>query len=379
MKIPTPKIPNPKTQTAFNPNYKAKIGKAFWGFADFLSFYACLTTPQKARFPMPDKYFTNIELDGNFTEEADAFSKKFSQKFSELMVRAIRDARAGKTGMLNIIRSQRSAMPSDIAPVEFRDFFIEGKAGKIRARLHVPPEMPSAEASSPLLIYAHGGGWTIGSIESCESACSQIAKKSSCLVLSFDYRLAPENPHPAAQEDAESVFLWAASNPEFNPEKIFFGGDSAGGHIAINLALSLAERGIDKFLRGLVLYYPVTDFCSCENFDSWKKYASGLPLDSETMAEFHNAYIPNLSDRKKFSPLYSDSLETLPPILLLTSERDILRDPAELFAEKVRKSGGKVRRVRMLGAAHIYMTMPAMRKAFNAGVEEACAFIRQIA
>lgn len=209
----------------------------------------------------------------------------------------------------------------------------------------------------PLLIYFHGGGWCVGDVESYDVLCRELANGSGCAVLSVDYRLAPEWPFPAAVEDAIFSLEWAveySGQLGIDVDRIALGGDSAGGNLAIVLALEArARRAMPRFM---LLIYPSTEIVS--DRPSRTRYANGYFLDRETLEWFFRRYLPcGLDGDWRASPMRAASLAGLPPTLLVTAEFDPLTDDCLAFVKRARSDGCDVEHLAVDGVVHGFVTL----------------------
>ena len=168
--------------------------------------------------------------------------------------------------------------------------------------MRMPTGFPSRNRPKKIVLYFHGGGWVIGSIQSCSRFCGELAKAADVIVAAAAYRLAPEFPYPAAVKDCREAYLWIqrhAADYGGDDRCIYAAGDSAGGNLAIVLALQ--ER-----LCGLMLFYPVTTVVPGRYGESWEEFACGYALDAKLMEAFTEAYVPEiLRDNPHVSPLES--------------------------------------------------------------------------
>ncbi|MCK0512481.1 alpha/beta hydrolase [Aromatoleum buckelii] len=247
----------------------------------------------------------------------------------------------------------------------------------LNARLYRPLE--SAEDDElPLLIYFHGGGWCVGDLESYDVLCRQLANGSGCAVLSIDYRLAPENPFPAAVEDAIFSIEWAAEQAQLlgiDRECIALGGDSAGGNLSIVGALLAHERA-SVAIRFMFLVYPSTEIAS--ERPSRQLFSQGYLLDRESLEWFYGHYLPAGDDEDwRASPMRAPSLAGLPPILLVTAECDPLADDCRAFAERVRAEGGEIEHVAVDGVVHGFITLGQFFPQATHAVDRITAGLRQ--
>ncbi|MEN6498719.1 MAG: alpha/beta hydrolase [Thermoguttaceae bacterium] len=241
--------------------------------------------------------------------------------------------------------------PQPVAKIENRR--VPGHGGWIPIRIYTP------EGSTPLpmFVYYHGGGWVVGDVETHESLCTAIANAAGCIVVSVDYRLAPEHKFPAAVDDAYAAARWVADNAASfggDPERMAVGGDSAGGNLAAVVALMARDRGMFQ-LAFQVLIYPVTD----HNFNtpSYLENAEGYLLSREDMRWFWDHYLAHTDDgdHPYASPLRACDLSRLPPALVITAEYDPLRDEGEAYAARLRNAGVAVKLSRYQGLIHAFI------------------------
>ena len=204
---------------------------------------------------------------------------------------------------------------------------------------------PTGEGPFPLLLYFHGGGWVIGNVDVVDAPCRALANAAGAVVVSVEYRLAPEHPFPAAPEDCYYATSWAAFAAEHepetlraDPERLIVAGDSAGGNLAAAVALMARDRGGPRISQQ-VLIYPVTD-CAFDT-PSYRDNAEGYLLTREAMRMFWGHYLadPAQASHPYAAPLRAESLAGLPPALVLTCEYDPLRDEAEAYADRLRAAG----------------------------------------
>ncbi len=237
---------------------------------------------------------------------------------------------------------------------------IPGAAGPISARFYEPPRIGLEDR--PLIVYFHGGGWTIGDLDTCDSVCRFLSLETPAIVLSVDYRLAPEHPFPAAVEDALAAFQWAATdNPKLGADRdrIAVAGDSAGGNLAAATGLLARDAG-GPAPAMQVLLYPVTDVVGGQR--SREEFGRGFLLAKADMDWFERHYLPADADRAdpRVSVLRAPELSGLPPAYIATAGFDPLRDEGEAYAERLREAGVEVTLRRHPGLVHSFANMTAV-------------------
>ncbi len=251
--------------------------------------------------------------------------------------------------VLRSVREQQARNKLWPVPVErVSDLTVPGRANPIPARLYVPWDKQLARGGMlPLVIFFHGGGWTLGSPSIYDPVTRQLARQIPALVLSVDYRLAPENPFPAAVQDADAVLGWASRHAEeigADPTRIVVAGDSAGGTLAMastRRAQANANDGLRVAMQ--VLFYPSTDIGSTD-YESYQQYGKEHLLTQSAVERFREFYLPRVSDRvlPDASPLRAKDLHGTPPTLLIAAGCDPLRDEGQAYARKLRDSGVRV-------------------------------------
>src|SRR5438552_9359928 len=217
------------------------------------------------------------------------------------------------------------------------DRTIPGPAGEIPVRIY----RPSAATGLPVLVYFHGGGWVICDLETHDPTCRAISNGADCVVVSVDYRLAPEHKFPAAADDAYAATAWVAAHASelgADASRVAVGGDSAGGNLTAAVALMARDRGGPP-LAFQVLVYPVLDLAS--ESASRKENGEGYFLTSAGMTWYEEQYLRDDADRKNVlaSPLLAGDLTGLPPALVVTAEYDPLRDEGEAYGRRLTEAG----------------------------------------
>jgi acetyl esterase/lipase len=263
--------------------------------------------------------------------------------------------------------------PEAVAGVSNRT--IPGPAGDVPVRIYTPAGTPPF----PALVYIHGGGWVIGNLDTHDGVCRSLTNGAGCVVVSVDYRLAPEHKFPAATEDAYAATCWVAAHaPSIgaDPARIAVGGDSAGGNLSAVVALMARDRGTPRLCYQL-LVYPVTD-AACDT-PSYRDNADGYFLTRDMMRWFWNHYLRSAADGENpyASPLRATNLRGLPPALVMTAEFDPLRDEGETYAARLRQADVPVTLSRYDGMIHGFFGMAGMIDRAKDAVKEAAAALRR--
>jgi acetyl esterase len=238
------------------------------------------------------------------------------------------------------------------------DRLVPTAAGDLAVRVYTPED--AVGSNRGVLLWLHGGGWVIGDLDTADSTCRALANRAGAVVVSVDYRLAPEHPAPAALEDCLAALTWTVENAELlgvDVSKVAVGGDSAGG----NLAALVCQRVRDEFGPDIdfqLLVYPVTDLTL--GHPSIDENAEGYFLTKASMEWFVDCY---LGDRERkdasVSPLFAD-LSGLPPALVITAEYDPLRDEGEAYATRLQEAGVPTEHRRYDGQIHGFLGMATM-------------------
>jgi acetyl esterase len=262
------------------------------------------------------------------------------------------------------------------APVARReDLSIPGPGGRIPARLYVPA---AARSGGPLLVYFHAGGHTIGSNDSCEGACRFLADAAGIAVLSADYRHAPEDPFPAAADDALAAFRWVVAHAaELGADRarIAVGGDSAGGNLAAVVAQDTRDDEVPPAFQ--LLIYPVTDYS--KTYRSEELFATGFQLTKAQMDWYTTQYTgddPAVVTDVRASPLLAEDLSGLAPALLLTAGFDPLRDEGEEYGRRLAAAGVPTTVRRYDGLLHGFANFTGWGRASSAAMTETAGALR---
>jgi acetyl esterase len=262
------------------------------------------------------------------------------------------------------------------AVADVKNLHIPGPGGRIQVRIY----RPHGTGPFPVLVYFHGGGWVMCNLDTHDNICRFLSQKTCCLVVSVDYRLAPESKFPAAFDDAYAATKWVASNVdamEGNPTLISVGGDSSGANLAAVVALMAKEKN-DPALTFQLLINPVTSLASFAT-SSYSAFADGYGLTRESMKWFARQYLEREEDRGNtlVSPLLADNLSGLPPALVVTSECDVLRDEGEDYARRLKQAGVSVKCRRLKGMIHLGVLWAVASEMLRDVLDEAAADLRR--
>jgi len=261
---------------------------------------------------------------------------------------AARAAYAAGAGVLEIAKP---ALP------RVEDLRVPARDGQpLPARLYSPA--PAPHAPLPVLLYLHGGGFTIGSIETHDVLCRELARQAGCMVLSLDYRLAPEHRFPIASNDAWDALQWLAQNAAAlgaDPARLAVGGDSAGGTLAAVNAILARDAGIALALQ-LLIYAGTT---AHQDTDSHRRFAHGMVLEEAGITWFFNQYVRSPADRDdwRFAPLNAPDLEGVAPAFVCLAECDPLVDEGVAYADRLRAAGVAVDLEIYRGVTHEFIKM----------------------
>ncbi len=265
--------------------------------------------------------------------------------------------------------------PEEVAVVYDRD--IPGPAGDILVRVYRPE--PIGGPALPVVVFFHGGGWTICDLDTHDGTCRAMANGVGAVVVSVDYRLAPEHKFPAAAEDAYAATQWVFDHADelgADPDRLAVAGDSAGGNLAAAVPLMARDRGGPP-IRFQLLIYPVTDF----SFDtaSYRDNAEGYFLRRSSMEWYWRQYLASEEEgtHPYASPLRVTDARGLPPGMVITAELDPLRDEGEAYGNKLADSGVPFAILRYDGMFHGFFSMVTVLDGAKQATVDAHAALRE--
>ena len=275
-----------------------------------------------------------------------------------------------------VCRSFRAPHPPGLT---VSDVAIPGPNGPLTLRLYRPP----GAGIKPGLLYFHGGGWILGSIETHDDMCAEMAAGADVVVIALDYRLAPEDPHPAQYDDSRAALAWVLAQGEVHGidiSRLIAGGDSAGGQMTAGLALALRDEGRDD-LKGQVLIYPVLG-CDMAT-PSYRANAEAPSLSKAEMAHYLEAFLGRPGSpawRDKIAvPLLEEDYKALPPAFVTAAGHDPLHDEAMIYAARLAQAGVAVAVRREPSLGHSYMRARRVSEPAGTGFAAIVAAIRSLA
>jgi acetyl esterase len=260
--------------------------------------------------------------------------------------------------------------PVEIARVEDRT--LDTDAGAVRVRVFTP----EVDGQMPIMMYFHGGGYVKGGLDETDAFCRRLARTTGNVVVSVDYRLAPEHPYPAALDDAYHSSLWAYENAEaLGGKKDSFSvcGESAGGNLAAVICL-LVRSDEEIEIRRQILLQPVVDFTL--SLPSIAMPASECLVPREDLSWYYEEYYGGDTRDFRVSPVFADDLSGLPQTLIITAEHDTLRDEGKAYADRLQSSGVPTQYSCYSGMIHGFLQMAGLVDEAQAAIDEIAAFAR---
>ncbi|GAB3054384.1 alpha/beta hydrolase [Sediminivirga luteola] len=236
---------------------------------------------------------------------------------------------------------------------------------------------PKERKRDDLLLFFHGGGWVTGDIESYTPACTTMADLTGCVVVSVDYRLAPEHPFPAGLEDCYRMARLVLEDPQRagagETGEVVLIGDSAGANLAAAVSLLLRERG-QRGANRQILFYPVTHWDhdpATSPFPSVRHHGEGYRLTNTEVQDYFELYVPDPEQRRDrlVAPLLAEDLSGQPETLVVTAELDLLCDEGEAYGRALQEAGNAVRIHRVEGALHGFIVLPRFSRSLREAYE----------
>jgi acetyl esterase len=257
------------------------------------------------------------------------------------------------------------------------DLAMPGDTGDLPARIYRPRDL---ERAAPSVVYLHGGGFVLGGLRSHDGVCRGIASGVGCVVISIDYRLAPEHPFPAAPDDVLAAWRWVTRHADelgIDPDRIAIGGDSAGANLATVLCRDARLSGV-RPPRAQMLLYPATDMRRTAR--SHQMFSDGYLLARQQIEFFVESYLPGggaALDDPRASPLRAPDLAGLPPALVVTAGFDPLRDEGDAYAKRLEAAGVRTAHVCHRSLVHGFASFARVVPAARVAMEGAHAWLAQ--
>jgi acetyl esterase len=250
---------------------------------------------------------------------------------------------------------------------------IPGPSGPIPVRIY----KPRRETGIPVLVYAHGGGWVMGDLETHDALCREIAVRAGVVVVAVDYRLAPEHPFPEPLEDFYAAAQWVLDNTTKvggDSSRVAVGGDSAGGNLAAAASLLARDRGERQFALQW-LAYPALDGVSARR--SWTTYADGPMMTVANARTMWRMYAGPTDLRHPYvSPLHAKDLAGLPPALVVTPQHDHGHDDAVEYARRLHDSAVPTEFASFEGLCHGFLSLHGQIPACGDALDDCCDYLR---
>ena len=252
--------------------------------------------------------------------------------------------------------------------------------GSIPGRIYTPNRLRQADGLAPCLVFFHGGGWVIGDLDTHDVVCRKLADEGQLIVISIDYRRAPEHKFPAAVDDAIAATAWIAAHAKelgIDAARLLVGGDSAGGNLATVVAIA-ARDGNGPAISGQVLIYPATDFTMA--YPSHSEPETSILLTHSVIRWFRDHYLNGTADVHDWraSPALARTLVGLPPAYVLTAGADPLRDEGDDYARRLTQAGVAVTHRTFPGQFHGFFTMGKLLQQANIAAGEIGAWLRAL-
>lgn len=314
------------------------------------------------------------QVDGQMQAVLDALGNLKAQPIHTLSVQQAR-TQASPADAALVVRRERKISPLPEAAVKTKDIAIPTPAGALPARLY----RPDASGPLPVIVYFHGGGWVVGDLNSHDATPRALTLGSGAVVLSVDYRHAPENRFPAAHEDAWNAYVWVLENALSiggDAERIAVAGEDAGANLAANVAL-MAKETVKPLPVHQLLIHPIAG--SDVGTPSYRQNAEARPLGRADMEWFAGHVLRSRTQATdpRINLVGRTDLSGLPPATVVTAEIDPLRSEGQTYAERMQAAGVVVNLVDVAGVTHAFFGMGKVVDKAKLAVEAANADLRK--
>ncbi len=346
---------------------QTKINRGAWGrmavavAAAGCTAAAALTGCGEKPMPLtPEQQMNVAKADPQMQVVLDQLHKDGAKSFSVLTVDQARSGPSAGQAAMEVAKMQGMTVPEPVGSIA--NVGITGQSGNnITLKVYTPDGRDAGPY--PVVVYYHGGGWVVGSVLSAnpyDASCRTLANKAHAVVVEVDYRLAPENPYPAAVNDGYDAFEYVVSHADqFKSNgKVAIVGESAGG----NLAIAVPLMALDKHAplpAGIVSVYPVGGYYV--DTASAKENAQAIPLDTPSLVWFYQKYVPQMSDRSaRYFDIDKADLHGLPPTTVITDQIDPLHDDGVMLSDNLKAAGVSTRYMNYDGVTHEFFGMGAV-------------------
>lgn len=307
------------------------------------------------------KALSGVRADADMQAVLDAHAALGPKPLEKLDPKAARSGPTPTDAVMSVLKAQkRSTTPTDLVPgVTHNDRSIPGASGSIPARIYTP----AGNGPFPVIVYFHGGGWVIGNKEVYDGGARGISKQANAIVISVDYRLAPENKFPASWDDSFAAYQWALQNAasiKGDPKRMALAGESAGGGLAVATAIAARDAKVQMPLH-ILSVYPIAQ--TGTDTESYNQHAMAKPLNKAMMQWFFGHAVRSAADLKDpRMNLVAANLSGLPPVTLVTAEIDPLLSDSVMLEAALKKAGVQVERRNYEGVTHEFFGMAAVVK-----------------
>lgn len=308
-----------------------------------------------------------------FLDEADDWIDEMPDGLQDHLSDAVQHSLRGFFSELSYFRNQ-NPIDSGIYSKVSVSWFKTGRNKDIPVKLYFPEGAKDNHISS-VLIYFHGGGWTMGSVNATDKFCRALVAEGNIMVASVDYPLSPENAADKIIKTAKEAY--ECLYEEFGEKRnVSLGGDGAGGNIALSAFFAMTEE-FKSTVNSILLYYPILNLNPDKKTESWKKYSRGYGLDSRVLEAYLESYATQSASELAFSSINASdqNIEDLPPLLLITPGRDILLEDEIAFRNRLRERGKNLHWIEFPGSIHGFISDNNQKTAFNKAVELSVEFL----